>query len=111
MTFDQMVPSRFLKKEDFPRPTLMTIAEFKQENVAREDEAPDNKWVVYFSEAPDKGLVLGPTNLQLMKIATTVNTPEEAIGKQIVVYVDPTVSFGGKIVGGLRVRAPQSDAA
>jgi len=108
MTFEQMVPSRFLKKEDFPRPAIMTIARFEQENVAREDQEEDNKWVVFFAES-DKGLVLGPTNLQLLKIATGVNGPDEAISKKVTVYVDPTVSFGGKVVGGLRIRAPKAD--
>ncbi|GAF83248.1 unnamed protein product, partial [marine sediment metagenome] len=35
---------------------------------------------------------------------------EEWIGKQIVLWADPTVSFGGKLVGGVRVR-PHTQAA
>lgn len=110
MTFEQMVPSRFLKKEDFPKPAIMTISRFEQENVAKEDAEQDNKWVVYFTES-EKGLVLGPTNLQLLKIATGVNGPDESIGHKITIFVDPTVSFGGKIVGGLRIRAVAEQAA
>lgn len=107
MTFDQMIPSRFLKKEDFNKPGLLTIKEFKLENVAREDEAPDNKWVLYFNEV-EQGMVLNTTNIQLLKVVTGINDPDQARGKQIVVYVDPTVGFGGKITGGLRIRAPRS---
>lgn len=107
MKFDQMVPSRFLKQSDFPRPGLLTIARFEQENVAKDNEPKENKWVVYFKEV-EQGMVLGPTNLQLLKIATGVDDTDRAIGRKIVVYVDPTVSMGGKITGGLRIRAPKN---
>jgi hypothetical protein len=32
---------------------------------------------------------------------------DDWIGKQIVLFVDPSVSFAGKIVGGIRLRAPK----
>lgn len=107
MTFEQMIPSKYLKKQDFPTPQIVTIAKFDNQNVAREDEPEDKKWVVYFAEHGDKGMVLNPTNIQLLKIAAGVDGPDQAIGKKVEVYEDPTVSYGGKITGGLRIRAPR----
>lgn len=109
MTFDQMAPSRFLKQSDFPKPGLLTVSRFENTNVAPENEPKEMKWVVFFEEC-EQGMVLSVTNLQLIKAATGTNDPDEAVGKKIVVYVDPTVSFGGKIVGGLRIRAPKGAA-
>ena len=33
------------------------------------------------------------------------------VGHKIVLYHDPTVSFGGKLVGGIRVRMPRNAKA
>lgn len=102
-----MVPSRFLKKEDFPKPTLVTIKRFEQDNVAPEDKPKEMKWVVHFHEL-DRGMVLNPTNIQLLKVAVGSNDPDQAVGKKIVVFTDPTIAYAGKITGGLRVRAPMN---
>jgi hypothetical protein len=55
------------------------------------------------------------TNSQLIAVATNAKNAGEARGKQIVVYNDPTVGFGGKITGGLRIKkiagAPKPAAA
>lgn len=108
-SFDSMIESKYLKKDDFPRPALLTLARFERENVGQEGK-PEFKWVAYFVEQK-KGMVLNALNLQLMKLATGVTGSEAAIGKKIVVFVDPTVQMGGRIVGGLRIRAPRSQPA
>lgn len=102
-----MVQSRFLKQADFPKPGLLTIARFENLNVARDNEPKEMKWVVYFKEV-EQGMVLSPVNLQLIKIATGTNNPDTAIGKKIVIFVDPTVMMGTKVTGGLRIRAPKN---
>jgi len=33
------------------------------------------------------------------------------IGQQIVLYTDPNVAYGGKLVGGIRIRAKRKAAA
>lgn len=107
MRFDQMAPSKYLKKSDFPEPALLTVHSFQQENVAREDEPEELKWVVYFNEISDKGLVLNSTNLQLLQMATGVEDTDQSIGMKVVVYTDPSITMMGKVVGGLRIRAPK----
>lgn len=107
MKISQMMTSKYLKKDDCDSPPLLlTVNRIKEENVAREDQAEDLKWVMFFDET-EKGLVLNTTNLQLAAIAFGSQDTDDWLGKQIVCYHDPNVSFAGKLVGGIRVRAPK----
>lgn len=108
--FNTMVPSKYLKQSDFEQPALLTITEFAQENIAQEGQPEERKWTVYFAEL-EKGMVLNATNLQLIQVATGTDSSEAAIGRKIVVYVDPNIAMGGKLVGGLRIRAPKNRVA
>ena len=105
MKIGQMIGGKYLKKEDCDPPILATIERFAEENVAKEDQPEELKWVMYFSDN-DKALVMNSTNLQLAAIAFGTQETDEWIGRQLVLYHDPNVSFGGKLVGGVRVRAP-----
>ncbi len=108
-----MKDSPFLTKDDFPIPALLTIRGFSQENVARKGEPAENKWIIYFHEK-EKGMVLNSTNRQMVaKITGTEQTgPDDSIGKKIVAYNEPSVTdLSGKVVGGIRFRAPRGQAA
>jgi hypothetical protein len=101
---NQMMPSKYLKKEDFPSPALVTIRSFTHDNVAQQGQPEEKKWVMHFEEF-ENGLVMNSTNLQLCAAALASEETDEWIGQQVVVYTDPNVSFGGKLTGGLRIRA------
>jgi hypothetical protein len=106
----EMRESKFLKKEDVGAGSLMTIEGCEQHNVAKEGAPPENKWCLTFVES-EKPLVLNSTNAQLCaRICESENTDDWA-GKKIVLYTDPNVSYAGKIIGGIRVRAPKKTAA
>lgn len=105
LSFDKLVPSdsKYLKKEDFDEDgSIVTIKGFKYESI-KTDDGEEDKVICYFEEF-EKGLVLNRTNASLIPICTGAKTAGDAKGRQLVVYVDPTVSFGGKIVGGLRLK-------
>ena len=104
-----MKESKFLKQSDVGKGLLATITGCVQENVAMIGEAPELKWCLTFREC--KPLVLNSTNAQLCAHFLGSDDTDHWIGKHIVMYTDPTVSFGGKIVGGIRVRAPKPGAA
>lgn len=104
MKISAMMPSSYLKKEDVPTPALVTISRFTHENLAQDGQPKDEKWVMHFNEF-DRGLVMNPTNLQLAALALGSDDTDDWLGRQIVLYTDPNVSFGGKLVGGLRLRA------
>lgn len=101
--------SKFLKKEDVGVGALVTIRQIAQENVAKEGVEPDIKWCAWFNEF-EKPLVLNSTNGQMIaKISGHEEDIEKSwVGVQIVLYDDPNVSFGGKVTGGIRVRAPKT---
>ena len=106
LSFDQLVPSdsKFLKKEDFDEDgEVCTIKGFKHEDIKTDDGGLESKTVMYLEEH-EKGLVLNRTNASLLPIVTGAKTAGEARGKKIVIYVDPTVGYGGKVVGGIRIK-------
>lgn len=114
MSFEQLVPtnSNFLKKEDVGEDgVILTISGFTREQVNSDDNTKEEKVCIVFSEQGYKPMVLNSTNAQLLRIATGGSTPRDVVGKRIVVYNDPTVSFGSKVTGGLRIKrlpgAPQ----
>ena len=96
--------SRFLAKEDVEPDVLVTIKSYEKVNVALESMAPEMKWTVRFLELP-KPLVLNSTNGQLLEAITGSDNSDDWIGKKVVLYNDKTVSFAGRITGGIRVRA------
>lgn len=105
MKIGQMMESKFLKKEDVEPPKLVTIRGFAQQNAGR-DDAPEMKWTMSFIEL-GKPMVMNSTNLQLVAQALASDDTDHWIGKQVVLYNDPSVQFQGKLVGGIRIRAPK----
>jgi len=106
----EMRESKFLKKEDVGKGALMTVEGCKQFNVAKEGADPEYKWCLSFAES-EKPLVLNSTNIQLCEVIFGSDDTDGWIGKRIVLYTDPNVSFQGKLVGGIRVRAPKPSVA
>lgn len=106
----EMRESKFLKKEDVGMGALMTITGCEQHNVAKEGAGEEMKWCLTFAEA-EKPLVLNSTNIQLCARICGSDDTDHWIGKKIVLYNDPNVSYAGKIMGGIRVRAPKQAAA
>jgi len=106
MRIGEMKESKYLKKEDVGNGILVTIKSLEKTNVAGDNQDPDEKYVMHFKEMP-KGMVLNWTNIQLIAHALGSEETNDWIGKKIVLYEDPNVSFGGKLVGGIRCRAPK----
>jgi hypothetical protein len=105
-----MRESKFLKKEDVGRGVLATVTGCIRKNTAMEGADPEQKWCLTFQEL-DKPLVLNVTNVQLCEQIFKSDDTDEWIGKRVVLYTDPNVSYQGKLVGGIRVRAPKPSAA
>src|SRR5574342_238315 len=102
-------PSKYLSKEDVGRGALVTVKGIEQRNVAREGDSPEFRWLMHFMEG-NKPLVLNSTNIQLAaRICGSENT-DDWTGRQLVLYTDPNVSYAGKLVGGIRIRAPKPQA-
>ncbi len=106
MKTSAMIPSKFLKKDDFEQPQVCTMRTVKLEEVGQDGET---RWVLYFNEH-DKGMVLNTTSIRLLE-STYGDESDEWTGKKVKVYVDPNVAFAGKIVGGLRLAGPSKPKA
>lgn len=96
----EMIDSKFLKKEDAGDGILVTIKGVEKRDVGTESE-PEQKWVLLMAEC--KPLVLNTTNLALIEKALGSDDSDDWTGKQIVLFNDENVSFGGKLTGGVRV--------
>lgn len=103
----QMKKSKFLKRTDITEEgVLVTIRKVAERNVARANERPDMKWCMWFAEL-QKPLVLNTTNINACERITGTDDTDGWKGKQIVLYDDPSIEFGGRTVGGIRVRKPR----
>lgn len=110
MHISQLKQSRFLTRAEVGRGALVTIKEVFQDNVAKEGAPEELRWCVAFDEL-EKPMVLNSTNGQIIAQITKNEDTDGWNGHKIVLYDDPTVSFGGKLVGGIRVRAPRNQPA
>lgn len=115
---NQMASSKYLKTADVPDPLIVTVQGVKQINMAKEGEEPEMKWAIKFHEL-EKPMVLNTTNIHVAAKVFKSDETDEWRGKEIILYTDPNVSFGGQVVGGLRfrgqekapVKAPQRQAS
>lgn len=108
-TIADLGSSKYIKQTDVQPPILVTISGYKKQNVAKEDEKPENKFVLFFKET-DKGLVLNTTNGNLIAEITGSPDLDEWEGKKIVLFNDMSVYYAGKKTGGVRARAPKAGA-
>lgn len=99
--------SKYMKKEDFATPRLVTIASYIQANVAMQGAKPDYRCVMSFREL-DKPVVMNTTKLDMIQAITGLEEMDEWIGHKIVLYHDPNIMFGPNRVGGISVRAPKA---
>jgi hypothetical protein len=109
MKANAMIPSKFLKKDDADPARVVTIRGIKQVNVAQDDKPEELKYCLFFTEL-DKPLVLNSTNIQLLTHYLGTDETDEWKGKKVEIYNDPSVSYGGKLTGGVRVRLPSGAA-
>jgi hypothetical protein len=103
MNIAELKESKYLTQKDFDTVgTIVTIKEVTIESVGQ-DTAAEDKWVMWFEEL-DKGLVVNITNAETVAAITGSEDSENWPGYQVVIYQDPNIRYGGKRVGGVRLR-------
>ncbi len=102
MKTSQMIQSKFLKKEDFPSPEVLSIKHVALEEVGR----GESRWVVYFREKT-KGIVLNVTKIKQLEAAYGDDT-DNWTGRKVKVLHDPTVMMGAEVVGGIKFVLPSA---
>ena len=103
----EMIESKYLKQSDFPSPLIVTVKKIGKVNIAKEGDTPEHKWAVRFEEFA-KPMLLNSTNIKLLEKACGSDDTDDWIGKEVIVYTDESIAFGGQVVGGLRVRRQES---
>lgn len=98
--------SNYLTKEDCEPALKVTVTHCTEENVAMANQPARMKFVLYFKEQA-KGMVLNLTNFQRIVSLSGKQDTDDWEGVQVTLFNDPTVDFGGKLVGGIRVWVPQ----
>lgn len=89
----------YLRKEDVSGPVNVTIEDVRSVAVANADR---KKLVVWFREIA-KPLILNMTNTR--KMVDIFRSTDTATWRgQITLYVEASVHYGGKVVGGIRIQ-------
>jgi len=107
MNIQNLKQSRYLSRADVGKGVLVTIKAVVQEDVSMEGEPEKLRWCIYFNEG-EKALVLNSTNGQLIAQFLGSDETDNWIGHTVVLYDDPSITFGGKLVGGIRARQPRN---
>jgi hypothetical protein len=106
MKISEMLQSNWLRKDDLDDPIggeVLTIRKITEELVGSDQQS---KWALHWREKDYQPMLLNKTNLRLLSAVLGDDT-DDWIGKEIEVYHDPSISYGGQLVGGLRVRPPR----
>ena len=109
-TINDLKQSKYLTKADVIPPILVTIRGYEQVNVAKEGAEPEMRWALHFDEV-EKPMVVNSTNGQIIAAITGSEDFDGWIAKKIILFNDPNISFGGKLTGGIRCRAPRNQPA
>lgn len=94
--------SRTFSAASFPHDLVLnlTITKVVAEEVGRDKEI---KPVAYFKE-DTRGLVLNKTNYGVLAEALGSTDTDRWVGTRVELSYNPEVQFGGKTVGGLRIK-------
>jgi len=105
---DQAVPSnsKYLSKEDVMEPLLVQIYIMTTDEVEGDNNQIEQRAVLHF-HGDVKPLIVNQTNKELLKAVTGAQTVGQLRNQQVILYNDPTIMFGRKMVGGIRVRSAQ----
>lgn len=99
---EDFLGGNYLKKEDIREPQNVTVVDVWSETVLGSNRP---KLIIAFEEI-EKPLILNKTNTKrLIQIFGTPDTTEWR--GRILLYVEKTVEFGGRMVGGVRVKRPR----
>ena len=95
----------YLTKADVTPPWTGTINSVEERLVAAPGQQAKPKLVLFFN-GTKKGLILNRSNGDVLFELTGTDDAEEWIGETVELFVDPSVTYAGKRVGGVRLRKP-----
>jgi hypothetical protein len=106
-TSEMLPPSKYISKTDVgDREVTVTIKTLQHEQVG--PSAQDTKFVLYFHEAR-KGMPLNAGSIRQLEAAFGDDS-DYWVGQRVILWVDQSVQFQGRTVGGLRLRPVKAAA-
>ena len=108
LDLSKAIEGKFLKAKDIePGQTItLQINDVENQDLSQKQDGSEVKPVMSFVEEGAKDMVLNVTNLNVL-IGIHGSSPEDYLGKAIIIKHDPSVSNpGGQVVGGLRFQYP-----
>jgi hypothetical protein len=102
LSLSAMSKARYVRQVDVTDEPILTIKNFALEKMQSNGREED-RWVLYFKETP-RGLVLNQAHLRALRESFGLND-SDCVGKRVQLYVDASVTFGGRVTGGTRLRA------
>lgn len=105
MRTSQMIKSKFWRARDVEgqAPVVLSISDVTEELLGR-GARQDVKCFLWFNESP-KGLQLNKTRVAALEAAYGPDS-DLWVGKRVRISFDPTIEFGGRAVGGVRLQTP-----
>src|SRR5215468_4335568 len=97
--------AKYLKKEDISSAVNTSILWIKEEEVTAPGKGTETRLVLYL-DGFKKGLVLNAANADALAEVAGTDDYEKWSDIPIELYVDPDVKYGGKKIGGIRIRKP-----
>ena len=95
---------KYLKRESVTAEgEVHTVIKCAEEEINASDGGTETKWILYLSDL--KPLIMNATNIRRAVAAFASSETNNWPGKKIIVFDDESVEFGGKVVGGVRLRA------
>ena len=96
----------FLKQEDLQgKQPRVVIASVDMDDVKDSETGKTEKKLVAHFVGKDKAMILNRTNCETLEAICGTDDYGSWGGHEVVLWIDPSVKFGGKTVGGLRLRA------
>lgn len=112
-SYDKYRNSKYIQQSDVEnsphKSLLVTIKEVTEENMASDSQPERIKYVIHFEENY-KPWAPGNETLGVINRISGIGNVDNWPGTQLVLFIDPNVSFQGKITGGIRCRAPKNQA-
>ncbi len=104
MNVNELSESKYITKADIGNGVNITITgQPVKRNMASEGEKPDWKLIISSAEF-EKDFVGNVTNCKIIAAILNDEESDNWAGNKVQLYFDPTVGFGNKITGGIRVR-------
>ena len=95
---------KYLKREHVTEEgAAHRVVRAHEDDISLSDGMTEKKWILELEDL--KPMILNSTNIRRLVAAFGTAETDEWIGRSIVVYDDPAIEYGGKVVGGVRLRS------